>query len=129
MSGSVHYLYGSGDITLGAGRGTIEVRVTNTGDRAVQVGSHYHFFEANRELRFDRLAAYGRHLAIGAGLAVRFEPGQTRTVRLVDFAGARVCHGFSGLVDGPLDDPGVRQRALERECASGDFSVRSPTTR
>ncbi|MCT2098568.1 urease subunit alpha [Dietzia cinnamea] len=122
MSGSVHYLYGSGDITLGAGRGTIEVRVTNTGDRAVQVGSHYHFFEANRELRFDRRAAYGRHLAIGAGLAVRFEPGQTRTVRLVDFAGARVCHGFSGLVDGPLDDPGVRQRALERMRERGFLS-------
>ncbi|EFV90356.1 urease subunit alpha [Dietzia cinnamea P4] len=119
MSGSVHYLYGSGDITLGAGRATIEVRVTNTGDRAVQVGSHYHFFEANRELRFDRLAAYGRHLAIGAGLAVRFEPGQTRTVRLVDFAGERVCHGFSGLVDGPLDDPAVRERALERMVAGG----------
>ena len=114
MSGSVHYLYGSEDITLGAGRATVEVRVTNTGDRAVQVGSHYHFFEANRVLRFDRVAAYGRHLSIGAGLAVRFEPGQTRTVRLVDFAGSRVCHGFSGLVDGPLDDPAVRRRALER---------------
>ncbi|WP_440220184.1 urease subunit alpha [Dietzia sp. MNB45] len=119
MSGSVHYLYGDGDIELGAGRATIEVRVTNTGDRAVQVGSHYHFFEANRELRFNRLAAYGRHLAIGAGLAVRFEPGQTRTVRLVDFAGERVCHGFSGLVDGPLDDPAVREQALERMVAGG----------
>lgn len=114
MSGSVHYQYGSGDITLAAGRATVEMRVTNTGDRAVQVGSHYHFFEANRELRLDRPAAYGRHLAIGAGLAVRFEPGQTRTVRLVDYAGERVCHGFSGLVDGPLDDPAVRERALQR---------------
>ena len=103
MSGSGKYQYGDGDITLGAGRATVELAVTNTGDRAVQVGSHYHFFEANRELRFDRPAAYGRHLAIGAGLAVRFEPGQTRTVRLVDYAGERVCHGFSGLVDGRLD--------------------------
>ncbi|MCY1658033.1 urease subunit beta [Dietzia sp. SL131] len=128
MSGSVHYLYGDGDIELGAGRATIEVRVTNTGDRAVQVGSHYHFFEANRELRFDRLAAYGRHLAIGAGLAVRFEPGQTRTVRLVDFAGERVCHGFSGLVDGPLDDPAVRERALERMVAGGSCTAAGAAT-
>ncbi|GLB63375.1 urease subunit alpha [Dietzia sp. NCCP-2495] len=119
MSASVHYTYGDGDVTLDAGRPTVEVAVTNTGDRAVQVGSHYHFFEANRELRFDRRAAYGRHLAIGAGLAVRFEPGQTRTVRLVDYAGARVCHGFSGLVNGPLDDDEVRARALERLAAGG----------
>ncbi|WP_194861717.1 urease subunit alpha [Dietzia sp. SYD-A1] len=123
MSGSGKYQYGDGDITLGAGRATIELEVTNTGDRAVQVGSHYHFFEANRELRFDRPAAYGRHLAIGAGLAVRFEPGQTRTVRLVDYAGERVCHGFSGLVDGRLDDPAVRERALERMHDGGFLSV------
>ena len=103
MSGSVHYLYGSGDITLGAGRGTIEVRVTNTGDRAVQVGSHYHFFEANRELRFDRIAAYGRHLAIGAGLAVRFEPGQSRTVTLVALGGLRRVYGCAGRVMGALE--------------------------
>lgn len=114
MSGGVHYECGDGEIRLGAGRATTTVRVTNTGDRAVQVGSHYHFFESNRELRFDRERAYGRHLAVGAGLAVRFEPGDTRTVTLVDFAGERVCHGFSGLVDGPLDDPAVRARALER---------------
>jgi urease alpha subunit len=125
MSGSGSYQYGDGDITLGAGRATIELEVTNTGDRAVQVGSHYHFFEANRALRFDRPAAYGRHLAIGAGLAVRFEPGQSRTVRLVDYAGARVCHGFSGLVDGPLDDGAVRERAMER-MREGGFLCDSP---
>ncbi|MFN3338487.1 MAG: urease subunit beta, partial [Dietzia sp.] len=123
MSGSGKYQYGDGDITLGAGRATVELAVTNTGDRAVQVGSHYHFFEANRELRFDRPAAYGRHLAIGAGLAVRFEPGQTRTVRLVDYAGERVCHGFSGLVDGPLDDAGVHERALRRMRDGGFLST------
>ena len=87
MSGSVHYLYGSGDISLGAGRGTIEVRVTNTGDRAVQVGSHYHFFEANRALLFDRREAFGMRLDIPSGTAVRFEPGDGKTVRLVALAG------------------------------------------
>lgn len=114
MSASSAYLHGSDDITLNPGRETATVRVTNTGDRAVQVGSHYHFFEANRELRFDRERAYGRHLAIGAGLALRFEPGDSRDVTLVDFGGERVCVGFAGLVEGPLDDPAVRERALER---------------
>lgn len=120
MSAAPHYLCPEGEIVLHRGRPTVEVRVTNTGDRAVQVGSHYHFFEANRELRFDRARGYGRHLAIGAGLATRFEPGESRTVRLVDFGGERVCHGFAGLVDGPLDDPAVRSRA-RRALAEGGF--------
>ena len=114
MSTSAHYDCVEGDVQLYAGHEVVELRVTNTGDRAVQVGSHYHFFEANRELRLNREAAYGRHLAIGAGLAVRFEPGDTRTVRLVDFGGARVCRGFAGLVEGELDDPEVRAAALRR---------------
>ena len=102
MSGSVHYLYGDGDIELGAGRATIEVRVTNTGDRAVQVGSHYHLFETNAALRFDRPRTRGFRLDIPAGTAVRFEPGQERDVELVRYQGAQKVFGFRGLVMGKL---------------------------
>lgn len=119
MSGSAPYLYGSGDIALHPGRETVTVEVLNSGDRAVQVGSHYHFFEANRALRFDRAAAYGTHLAIGAGLAVRFEPGTSRTVTLVPFSGTRTCTGFAGLVEGSLDDAARRARALTALEAGG----------
>jgi urease subunit beta len=92
----------SGEIELNAGRDAIEMEVANTGDRPVQVGSHYHFAETNPLLRFDRGAARGRRLDIAAGTAVRFEPGQTRTVRLVEFSGARVVHGFRGEIEGAL---------------------------
>jgi urease subunit beta len=91
-----------GDIAINAGRRTIEIEVTNTGDRPVQVGSHYHFFEVNDALRFDRAKARGFRLDIAAGTAVRFEPGQSRTVRLVELAGARVVYGFQGKVMGKL---------------------------
>ena len=92
-----------GDIELNAGRATVTVRVANTGDRPIQVGSHYHFAETNAALAFDRAAARGFRLAIAAGTAVRFEPGQTRTVQLVALAGDRVVYGFTGAVMGPLD--------------------------
>ncbi len=92
----------AGEVELNAGREALEVEVANTGDRPVQVGSHYHFAEANPALSFDRAAARGRRLDIPAGTAVRFEPGQTRRVSLVPFAGARVVHGFRGEVEGPL---------------------------
>ena len=92
----------AGEIELNAGREAVEVEVANTGDRPVQVGSHYHFAETNPALSFDRAAARGRRLDIPAGTAVRFEPGQTRRVFLVPFAGARVVHGFRGEVGGPL---------------------------
>ncbi len=92
----------AGEIELNAGREAVEVEVANTGDRPVQVGSHYHFAETNPALSFDREAARGRRLDIPAGTAVRFEPGQTRRVSLVPFAGARVVHGFRGEVEGPL---------------------------
>jgi urease subunit beta len=91
-----------GELELNAGRRTVTVQVTNTGDRPVQVGSHYHFFEANDALRFDRKAAYGFRLNIAAGTAVRFEPGQTRTVELVALAGGRKVYGFAGRVMGAL---------------------------
>ncbi|WP_231699646.1 MULTISPECIES: urease subunit beta [Corynebacterium] len=99
---------------MNEGRATVTVSVANTGDRAIQVGSHYHFFEANAALEFDREAAYGRHLAIPSGLAIRFEPGDTREVELVDFGGARVLYGFSNLVDGTLDDEEIREQAMRR---------------
>jgi urease subunit beta len=93
----------AGEIELNAGRRTVTVVVTNTGDRPVQVGSHYHFFEANEALRFERERAYGCRLDIAAGTAVRFEPGQERTVGLVAFAGERRVFGFQGKVMGPLE--------------------------
>jgi len=92
----------SGDVLLNKGRRTISVKVTNTGDRPIQVGSHYHFFETNEALEFDRKAAYGFRLNIAAGTAVRFEPGQTRTVELVSVSGARRIYGFAGKVMGSL---------------------------
>jgi urease subunit beta len=92
----------NGDIELNAGRPTLSVRVANTGDRPIQVGSHYHFFETNRALAFDRDATRGFRLNVAAGTAVRFEPGQEREVELVAFDGARVVYGFQGGVMGPL---------------------------
>ncbi|MCA8222922.1 urease subunit beta [Burkholderia multivorans] len=91
-----------GEHELNAGRMTITLVVANTGDRPVQVGSHYHFYEVNDALAFDREAARGFRLNIAAGTAVRFEPGQTRTVELVALAGDRVVYGFQGKVMGPL---------------------------
>jgi urease subunit beta len=100
------YLLEEGDIVLNEGRATVTLAVTNRGDRPVQVGSHYHFFEVNRALDFDRAAARGFRLDIPAGTAVRFEPGQTRTVQLVAYAGGRRVFGFQGRVMGPLDGEG-----------------------
>ena len=90
-----------GELTLNAGRETVTVTIANTGDRPIQVGSHYHFFETNTALDFDRAATRGYRLDIAAGTTVRFEPGQSRTVTLVRYAGAGVAHGFNGLVNGP----------------------------
>ena len=91
-----------GDIELNAGRAKRTLEVANTGDRPIQVGSHYHFYETNAALAFDREAARGFRLDIAAGTAVRFEPGQTRTVTLVELAGDRVVYGFNARVMGPL---------------------------
>jgi urease subunit beta len=91
-----------GEIELNSGRATVELDVANTGDRPIQIGSHYHFFETNEALAFERSKAYGYRLDIAAGTAVRFEPGQTRSVRLVALAGARKVFGFSGKVMGAL---------------------------
>jgi urease subunit beta len=94
-----------GDIEINVGRKTITLTVANTGDRPVQVGSHYHFFETNPALEFDRAKSRGFRLNIPAGTAVRFEPGQERTVELVAYAGDRRVYGFRGAVMGPLDVP------------------------
>jgi urease subunit beta len=95
-----------GEIELNAGRSVVEVEVANSGDRPIQVGSHYHFFETNPALKFDREAARGRRLDIAAGTAVRFEPGQSRRVTLVELAGARIVYGFRGELMGALDGEG-----------------------
>lgn len=102
-----------GEITLNDGREETELAVTNLGDRPIQVGSHYHFIETNRLLRFDRGLAYGMRLDIRAGTAVRFEPGETKTVRLVAIAGNRVIRGGNNLASGAVSDEG-RRAALER---------------
>ena len=93
-----------GEIELNAGRPTVTLEVANTGDRPIQVGSHYHFYETNPALEFEREATRGFRLNIAAGTAVRFEPGQTRTVELVAYAGRREVYGFNGLVMGKLED-------------------------
>lgn len=105
-------LPGEGNVELNAGREISALIVSNTGDRPVQVGSHFHLFEANRALSFDREAAYGMRLAVASGTAVRFEPGDEREVELVPIGGRRVMRGMNGLVQGELDDPEVRERAL-----------------
>ncbi|MCQ4327112.1 Urease subunit alpha [Stutzerimonas stutzeri] len=108
-----------GEIRLNSGRRRAALRALNTGDRPVQVGSHYHFFEVNRNLDFPRELAFGMHLDIPAGTAVRFEPGEEREVELVEFGGSGDIHGFSGLTNGNLRDPACRAAALEKARAQG----------
>ena len=96
------FFVAAGEHLLNPGRRSATLVVQNSGDRPIQVGSHYHFAETNAALRFDRAAAHGMRLNIASGTAVRFEPGQQRTVELVDYAGARAVYGFRGLVQGPL---------------------------
>jgi urease beta subunit len=103
------YLLGDGDIVANEGRRTVELTVANTGDRPIQVGSHFHFFEANRALRFDRAQAFGMRLNVPAGTAVRFEPGDEKRVTLVELAGARKVFGLNALTEG-----GGKDAALKR---------------
>ena len=105
----------AGEIELNAGRETKTLRVMNTGDRPIQVGSHYHFAETNAALAFDRAAARGFRLNIAAGTAVRFEPGQKRKVELVALSGARIVYGFAAAVMGPLD---ARARTMAKRALS-----------
>ena len=105
-----------GTIAINAGRRQVRLLVANRGDRPVQVGSHFHFFEANRALAFDRAAAYGMRLDIPAGTAVRFEPGEEKPVVLTEIGGNRRGYGFSGLVSGPLDPRPEPERISEILC-------------
>lgn len=107
-----------GEIELNAGRPTVELRVTNLGDRPIQVGSHYHFIETNAALKFDRGAAYGKRLDIPAGAAVRFEPGETKTVKLVEIAGRKIIRGGNNLASGKVSAAG-KKAALKRVKAKG----------
>jgi urease beta subunit len=118
-------ILGEGDIIAFNGRQAVELTVANTGDRPMQVGSHCHFFEVNRALRFDREKAYGFRLQVPAGTAVRFEPGEEKRVTLVAIGGNRVAYGINGLVEGRLDDPNVKQRALTGAMEQG-FGTSSP---
>jgi urease subunit gamma/beta len=108
----------AGELELNAGRATVSLAVTNLGDRPVQVGSHYHFIETNAQLRFDRRKAYGKRLDIPAGAAVRFEPGETKTVRLVEIAGHRIIRGGNKLADGTVS-PENEKAALSRVKETG----------
>ena len=117
-----------GELELNAGRATITLTVANTGDRPIQVGSHYHFAETNAALAFDRTKARGFRLNIAAGTAVRFEPGQSRTVELVALAGARVVYGFTGAVMGPLEAT-VRTNAARRSPAKMKAAAASAKAR
>jgi urease subunit beta len=119
----------AGPIQANAGRRIARMVVKNTGDRPIQVGSHYHFFETNGALEFNRRAAYGMRLNIAAGTAVRFEPGEEKEVEVTEFGGLRVIHGFNGLVEGELAAAGAAERALERAKKAGFRSSTEETSR
>ena len=119
------YLLADTPIEINAGRPTVTLEVWNTGDRAIQVGSHFHFFEVNRALRFDREASFGMRLNIPAGTAVRFEPGDRKEVTLVNIGGTRRIAGLNGLTGGNLDSAPVRARALSG-LEQRDFANQAP---
>ncbi|MGW9120089.1 urease subunit beta [Streptomyces sp. NPDC055663] len=119
MTPRQRYIYGKEPIEINAGRRTVQLTVHNTGDRAVQVGSHYHFFEVNSALSFDRQQALGMHLNIPAGTSVRIEPGGTRDVELCTYAGTGRLVGFSGLLDGSLASHPVKVEAVRRAIELG----------
>jgi urease beta subunit len=108
------YFLAEGNIECNVNRATAEITVVNTGDRPVQVGSHFHFFEVNKQMEFDREAAFGMRLNIPAGTAVRFEPGEEKEVSLVTFGGNREVFGFNNLVNGDTTSEAVKQVALEK---------------
>lgn len=118
------YILAKTPVVANAGRRTVEIVVANAGDRPIQIGSHFHFFEVNRALRFDRAAAFGMRLNIPAGTAVRFEPGDTKKVMLVEIGGTRLLYGFNGLTNGPVDQS-AKAAALSRAARDG-FDVEPP---
>lgn len=126
MLGSPKYHHTNEDIEINAGRAKVTLQVANTGDRAVQIGSHFHFFEVNRALLFDREKAYGMHLDMPAGTGVRLEAGDTREVTLAAYGGGRRLIGFNNLVNGGLDARQTRLDALRR-LAECEFKDGAPT--
>lgn len=108
-----------GEIELNAGKDKAQITVTNTADRPIQVGSHFHFFEVNKALEFNRNLAYGMRLDIPAGTAVRFEPGESKRVELVEIGGTREGYGLNGLVEGAMDDMETKKRALKKAAELG----------
>ena len=112
------YLLAEGDVIANEGRREIELEIANSGDRPIQVGSHFHFFEVNRALRFDRAAAFGMRLNIPAGTAVRFEPGDSKKITLVEIGGSKQVHGLNGLTNG-LADESTKPSALKRAADQG----------
>ena len=108
------YVLRSEEIEINKGKEPVTVSISNTGDRPVQVGSHFHFFEVNRELVFDRKRTFGMRLDIPAGTAVRFEPGQDKEVRLVPFGGRRAVYGLNSLTDGAMDEGSIKDAALRK---------------
>ena len=107
------YILKKEDIIANEGRATVKIAVVNTGDRPVQIGSHFHFFEVNKQMEFDRAKAFGMRLNIPAGTAVRFEPGEEKQVELVEFGGSKKIYGFNNLVDGKINDKHKKQ-AIEK---------------
>lgn len=107
-------IFADGDIEINKDKPTLEIIVNNTGDRTVQVCSHYHFFEANKALQFDREKAYGMRLDIPSGNAVRFEPGEDKKVTLIPYGGDRIVTGFAGFTMGKLDDSAIREKAITK---------------
>jgi urease subunit gamma/beta len=118
------FILDGGDLVINGGRETVSVAVTNTADRPIQIGSHFHFFETNKMLDFDRETSFGMRLDIPSGTATRFEPGETRIVTLVSIAGARLGYGLNSLVNGSLDDGDIRSAALEKAKILGYKGVR-----
>jgi urease beta subunit len=118
------FLFDGDDLELNANRSVVTITVNNTGDRPVQVGSHYHFFEVNRGLVFDRTKAYGMRLDLPSGTSVRFEPGDVKEVRLIPYGGRREVYGFNSLVSGRLDDPFTRETSLKR-CVDQKYGHKS----
>jgi urease subunit beta len=108
------YILATDPIECNAGRATVKITVVNTGDRPVQIGSHFHFFEVNRQMEFDREKAFGMRLNIPAGTAVRFEPGEEKEIEIVEFGGNKILYGFNNLVEGDAGTPEVKRSALKK---------------
>jgi len=107
------YILAEGNIQCNVGRNTIKIAVVNTGDRPIQIGSHFHFFEVNKQIEFDREKAFGMRLNIAAGTAVRFEPGEEKQIELVTFGGRRSIFGINNLTNGFTEDEGIKNHALK----------------